>query len=48
MIPGRVEFEGRVRILVTKQMNLMNSAKSKIVKRTLKLGNYSIYFLFFV
>ena len=38
MIPGRVDYEARVRILVTKQMNLMNSSKSKIIRRTLKLG----------
>jgi hypothetical protein len=38
MIPGRAEYESRVRTMVTKQMNLLNSAKSKIVSRKLKIG----------
>lgn len=39
MIPGRSEYESRVRTMVTKQMNLLNSAKSKIVSRKLKIGS---------
>jgi hypothetical protein len=41
MIPRRADFESRVRTMVTKQMNLKNSAKSKIVSRKLKIGQCS-------
>jgi hypothetical protein len=38
MIPRRSDFESRVRTMVTKQMNLKDSSKSKIVSRKLKIG----------